>query len=83
VPGGPTAPMGTRAIYIDAPGLIRVHGTPAPESVGRYASHGCIRMRNEEVEQLFEMIDVGQHVVIVGHRPAGAQEGDTPAEFDI
>jgi lipoprotein-anchoring transpeptidase ErfK/SrfK len=83
VPGGPTAPMGTRAIYIDAPGLIRIHGTPAPESIGRFASHGCIRMRNAEVEQLFEMIDVGQHVVIVGHRPAGAQEGDTPAQFDI
>ncbi|HSL12262.1 MAG TPA: L,D-transpeptidase family protein [Actinomycetota bacterium] len=83
VPGGPTAPMGTRAIYIDAPGLIRVHGTPAPESIGTYASHGCIRMRNEEVEELFEMIDVGEHVVIVGHRPGGAQEGDTPAEFDI
>lgn len=83
VPGGPTAPMGTRAIYIDAPGLIRIHGTPAPESIGRFASHGCIRMRNEEVEKLFEMIDEGQHVVIVGHRPAGAQEGDTPSEFDI
>jgi lipoprotein-anchoring transpeptidase ErfK/SrfK len=83
VPGGPSAPMGTRAIYIDAPGLIRVHGTPAPESIGTYASHGCIRMRNEEVEELFEMIDVGQHVVIVGHRPSAAQEGDTPAEFDI
>ncbi len=83
VPGGPSAPMGTRAIYIDAPGLIRIHGTPAPESIGRFASHGCIRMRNEEVEKLFEMIEVGQHVVIVGHRPAGAQEGDTPAQFDI
>jgi len=83
VPGGPSAPMGTRAIYIDAPGLIRIHGTPAPESIGRFASHGCIRMRNEEVEELFDMIDVGQHVVIVGHRPAGAREGDTPAQFDI
>ena len=83
VPGGPSAPMGTRAIYIDAPGLIRIHGTPAPESIGRFASHGCIRMRNEEVERLFEMIDVGRSVVIVGHRPAGAQEGDTPAQFDI
>lgn len=83
VPGGPNGVMGTRAIYIDAPGLIRIHGTPAPESVGRYASHGCIRMRNEEIERLFEMIEVGQHVVVVGHRPAGAQEGDTPAAFDI
>jgi lipoprotein-anchoring transpeptidase ErfK/SrfK len=83
VPGGPNGPMGTRAIYIDAPGLIRVHGTPSPSSIGRYASHGCIRMRNAEVEELFEMIPVGAKVVIVGHRPAGAQEWDTPASADI
>jgi lipoprotein-anchoring transpeptidase ErfK/SrfK len=83
VPGGPGNPMGTRAIYIDAPGLIRIHGTPDPESVGRYASHGCIRMHNEDVEQLFDMIDVGQHVIIAGHRPDGASYWDTPGNADI
>jgi lipoprotein-anchoring transpeptidase ErfK/SrfK len=83
VPGGPTAPMGTRAIYIDAPGLIRVHGTPDDASIGRYASHGCIRMHNSDVEALFELVDVGQHVVIVGHRPAGASYWDTPGNADI
>ena len=83
VPGGPSNPMGTRAIYIDAPGLIRIHGTTSPPSIGRYASHGCIRMRNEEIERLFEMIPVGAKVVIVGHRPAGAAEWDTPASADI
>jgi lipoprotein-anchoring transpeptidase ErfK/SrfK len=83
VPGGPGNPMGTRAIYIDAPGLIRIHGTPDPSSVGRYASHGCIRMRNEEVEDLFEQIPVGAHVIVVGRRPAGAGYWDTPDRFDI
>jgi lipoprotein-anchoring transpeptidase ErfK/SrfK len=83
VPGGPGNPMGTRAIYIDAPGLIRIHGTPDPESVGRYASHGCIRMHNEDVEQLFDMIDVGQHVIVAGHRPANAAYWDTPGNADI
>lgn len=83
VPGGPGNPMGTRAIYIDAPGLIRIHGTTDPSSIGRYASHGCIRMRNEEVEDLFERIPVGAHVVVVGHRPAGAQYWDTPGLSDI
>jgi lipoprotein-anchoring transpeptidase ErfK/SrfK len=82
VPGGPGNPMGTRAIYIDAPGLIRVHGTNDPGSIGRYASHGCIRMHNEDVEQLFDMIDVGQHVIVVGHRPAGAAYWDTPPSKD-
>ncbi len=79
VPGGPGNPLGTRAIYIDAPGLIRVHGTNDPASIGRYASHGCIRMHDADVEQLFDMIDVGQHVIVVGHRPANAAYWDTPA----
>jgi L,D-transpeptidase ErfK/SrfK len=84
VPGGPTAPMGTRAIYIDeAPGLIRIHGTPSDDSIGRYASHGCIRMHNSEVEQLYPLVPVGAHVIIVGVRPAGALEWDTPATVDI
>ena len=83
VPGGPGNPMGTRAIYIDAPGLIRIHGTTDPSSVGRYASHGCIRMHNEQIEDLFERIEVGDNVIIVGHRPAGAAYWDTPAASDI
>jgi len=72
VPGGPGNPMGPRAIYITAPGLIRIHGTNDDASIGRYASHGCIRMHNSEVEQLYPQIDVGDHVVIVGARPASA-----------
>jgi lipoprotein-anchoring transpeptidase ErfK/SrfK len=84
VPGGPTAPMGTRALYIDeAPGLIRIHGTPADSSIGTYASHGCIRMHNSEVEQLYEMVELGMRVIIVGARPAGAVEGDTPAAVNV
>jgi lipoprotein-anchoring transpeptidase ErfK/SrfK len=84
VPGGPTAPMGTRAIYIDeAPGLIRIHGTPADSSIGTYASHGCIRMHNSEVEQLYEMVEVGMRVIIVGSRPGDAVEGDTPASVNV
>lgn len=83
IPGGPGNPMGTRAIYIDAPGLIRVHGTTDDSSIGRYASHGCIRMHNSEVEQLYPMISVGAHVIVVGHRPAGAAYWSTPPASDI
>lgn len=83
VPGGPGNPMGTRAIYIDAPGLIRIHGTTDDSSIGRYASHGCIRMHNAEVEQLFELVPVGSHVIVVGSRPSWAQEWDTPGDADI
>ena len=83
VPGGPTAPMGTRALYITAPGLIRIHGTPADDSIGTYASHGCIRMHNWEIEELYPMVPVGTRVIVVGTRPAGAVEGDTPASVNI
>jgi hypothetical protein len=83
VPGGPGNPMGTRAIYIDAPGLIRVHGTSDPNSIGRYASHGCIRMQNADVERLFDSVRIGMHVIVAGERPAGAQEWDTPGTADI
>ena len=78
VPGGPGNPMGTRALYITAPGLIRIHGTTSPDSIGRYASHGCIRMHNEQVEQLFDMVPVGTKVIIMGSRPSWATEGDLP-----
>jgi lipoprotein-anchoring transpeptidase ErfK/SrfK len=71
VPGGPENPMGIRALYIDAPGLIRIHGTSTPErpSIGHYESHGCIRMLNEDVVQLYPLVPVGSHVLIIGERP--------------
>ena len=78
VPGGPGNPMGTRALYITAPGLIRIHGTTSPSSIGTYASHGCIRMHNAEVEELYEMVPVGSRVIIIGQRPSWASEGDVP-----
>jgi hypothetical protein len=78
VPGGPGNPMGTRALYITAPGLIRIHGTTSPDSIGRYASHGCIRMHNEEVEALYDLVPVGTKVIITGYRPSWASEGDLP-----
>jgi hypothetical protein len=78
VPGGPGNPMGTRALYITAPGLIRIHGTTSPDSIGRYASHGCIRMHNEHVEELYDLVPVGAKVIIMGSRPSWASEGDIP-----
>ncbi|MGZ4132207.1 MAG: L,D-transpeptidase [Actinomycetota bacterium] len=78
VPGGPGNPMGPRGIYISAPGLILIHGNADDASIGRYASHGCIRMHNDEVIELYPLIDVGDHVVVVGKRPAGAAYWSTP-----
>jgi lipoprotein-anchoring transpeptidase ErfK/SrfK len=83
IPGGPGNPMGPRAIYITAPGLIRIHGTTDDASIGRYASHGCIRMHNPDVIQLFDMVEVGDHVIIVGERPASAGYWSVPPASDI
>jgi murein L,D-transpeptidase YcbB/YkuD len=62
---GPDNPLGTRALNLNASG-IRIHGSPDAGSIGRPASHGCIRMHLRDAETLFELVDVGTPVVIVG-----------------
>jgi hypothetical protein len=59
--------FGTRWMGLNVPwGIYGIHGTNKPWSIGRYASHGCIRMRNRDVEELFEWVPVGTPVKIVG-----------------
>jgi len=67
MPGGPGNPLGARALYLFADGgdtSYRIHGTNTPKSIGREASSGCIRMRNEDVEDLFDRVDKGALVVV-------------------
>jgi hypothetical protein len=45
-----------------------IHGTNAPRSIGKSASHGCIRMAKPDLEELFEMVQVGDTVELIGHR---------------
>jgi L,D-transpeptidase catalytic domain/Putative peptidoglycan binding domain len=71
VPPGPDNPMGTRALYLDAPGLIRIHGTNTPSSIGHYASHGCIRLHIPDIEALYPLVPVGSKVLIYGAPPWG------------
>lgn len=61
VPPGKTNPLGTRWIGLSIKGY-GIHGTSNPRSIGRRASHGCIRLRNEDVEELFGMVAVGDAV---------------------
>jgi len=61
VPPGKSNPLGTRWLGLSAKGY-GIHGTNNPAAVGHNASHGCIRMRNHDVEQLFEMVSVGDAV---------------------
>ena len=65
---GPNNPLGTRALNINAPG-IRIHGTPAWNSIGYSVSHGCIRMRMPDVEDLYDRVSVGTPVFIVQAAP--------------
>ncbi len=64
IPPGPSNPLGTRALNLDAPG-IRIHGTTKNSSIGTAASHGCMRMHRWDVEDLYERVEVGTPVLIV------------------
>lgn len=67
VPGGPSNPLGARAIYLYKDGvdtLYRIHGTNDPSSIGKAVSNGCIRMLNEHVIDLYNRVDVGSKVFV-------------------
>jgi lipoprotein-anchoring transpeptidase ErfK/SrfK len=64
VPPGPSNPLGTRWMGLNAPG-VGIHGTDEPGSIGYSASHGCIRMQVPDAEWLFNQVDVGTTVYIV------------------
>ena len=67
VPPGKANPLGTRWMGLSRRGY-GIHGTNIPSSIGRNASHGCIRMRNADVEDLFKRVNVGDVVELVAER---------------
>ncbi len=62
--GGPRNPLGARALYLGST-LYRIHGSNQPWSIGRAVSSGCIRMRNEDVMDLYERVKVGAKVIVL------------------
>lgn len=64
---GKANPLGTRWLGLSVKGY-GIHGTNSPSSIGHSASHGCIRMRNRDVEALFDMVAVGDVVELHGER---------------
>jgi len=64
VPAGPDNPLGTRVLKLDMPGYL-IHGTNTPFGVGMRVSHGCVRLYPENIEFLYELIDIGEPVEIV------------------
>ncbi len=63
---GPNNPVGTRWMGLSKSGY-GIHGTNEPKSIGKAASHGCIRMAKGDLEELYEMVAVGDTVRLVGH----------------
>ncbi len=64
VPPGPDNPLGTRVLKLDMPGYL-LHGTNQPYGVGMRVSHGCVRLYPENIEWLYDLVDVGESVRIV------------------
>ena len=64
---GPGNPVGTRWMGLSIKGY-GIHGTNEPKSIGKAASHGCIRMAKADLEEMYEMVAVGDTVELVGER---------------
>jgi lipoprotein-anchoring transpeptidase ErfK/SrfK len=64
MPGGPENPLGARALYLGDT-LYRIHGSNEPWTIGSQVSSGCIRMRNEDVIDLYNRVPVGAKVIVI------------------
>lgn len=76
VPPGPDNPLGHRVLKLDMPGYL-IHGTNQPYGVGMRVSHGCVRLYPENIEYLYELVDIGETVTII-NEPflLGQRDGD-------
>ena len=64
VPPGPDNPLGHRVLKLEMPGYL-IHGTNQPYGVGMRVSHGCVRLYPENIELLYELVDIGEAVTII------------------
>ena len=80
IPAGPGNPLGTRWIGLSTKGY-GIHGTNLENSIGKAASHGCIRMHRKDLEELFANVQVGDQVEIRGEADAELASifGELPA----
>lgn len=74
MPGGPTNPLGARALYLfdDVRGdtFLRIHGTPEPWTIGSAVSNGCVRLVNDHVTLLYDTVPIGTRVVLYAKKSA-------------
>jgi lipoprotein-anchoring transpeptidase ErfK/SrfK len=64
VAGGPGNPLGAAAMYLGS-SAYRIHGTNDPSTIGKFVSSGCIRLTNEDVQDLFSRVSIGTKVVVL------------------
>ncbi len=78
---GPGNPVGTRWMGLSAKGY-GIHGTNEPRSIGKAASHGCIRMAKADLEELYTLVEVGDTVELIGERNEETAQvfGDGPVQ---
>jgi len=62
--GGESNPLGARALYLGNT-IYRIHGTNQPSTIGGFVSSGCIRLTNEDIEDLYSRVSVGTLVVVL------------------
>ena len=69
--GGPGNPLGARAIYLSGT-VYRIHGTNDPSTIGKHVSSGCIRMRNEDIIDLYARVNAGAKVIVLPDQSTSA-----------
>ncbi len=83
--------FGPRWLGLNVPwGIYGIHGTNRPNSIGQHLSHGCIRMQNRDVLDLYELVPIGTKVTIFGHvlgdagqAPRNLAEGDVGGDVQL
>ncbi|WP_339150186.1 L,D-transpeptidase [Escherichia coli] len=81
VPAGPDNPMGLYALYIGR--LYAIHGTNANFGIGLRVSHGCVRLRNEDIKFLFEKVPVGTRVQFIDEPVKATTEPDGSRYIEV
>ena len=76
--GGESNPLGARALYLGKT-IYRVHGTNQPSTIGQFVSSGCIRMLNEDVQDLYTRVKVGTKVVVLGDSKGSSTASNSSA----
>ncbi len=81
VPAGPDNPMGLYALYIGR--LYAIHGTNANFGIGLRVSHGCVRLRNEDIKFLFQNVPVGTRVEFIDEPAKATSEPDGSRYIEV